>query len=87
MFLFVIFIGEIAKLLLIKKQKYFTPIRIIGMFLVFGALALRQFSSSDIQFTIIGGLLILGIAVYVGGWNRKKTLQSNNSTSPEINEK
>ena len=79
MFLLVIFIGEIAKLILLKKQKYFTPIRTTGMFLVFGGLVLRKVSSSDTQFAIVGGLLVLGILVYLAGWNRKKLIQSSNS--------
>ncbi len=79
MFLLVIFIGEIAKLILLKKQKYFTPIRITGMFLVFGGLVLRKVSSNDTQFAIVGGLLVLGILVYLAGWNRKKFIQSSNS--------
>ncbi len=49
------------------------------MFLVFGGLVLRKVSSSDTQFAIVGGLLVLGILVYLAGWNRKKLIQSSNS--------
>ena len=71
-----IIIGELAKIILLKKQKYFTPIRIIGMLVFFIGIALRKISNSDIQFTLIGGLLIFGFVIYVAGWNRKRVINA-----------
>ena len=68
----IILIGEFTKLCMLKKQKYFTPIRIIGMLSVFTGVLLRQISTGSTQFAIVGGLLMFGLIVYFIGWDRTK---------------
>jgi len=75
LFLSIILIGEVTKLFLLKKQKYFTPVRIIGMLCVFTGLALRKVSSNDNQFAIIGILLIVGLLIYIAGWSCKRVVK------------
>jgi hypothetical protein len=82
----ILLIGEIAKLFMIKKQKYFTPIRIIGMLLIFVGIALRKISTNDTQFAIIGGLFIAGLLVYIWGWDRKRITENVKSIESDATE-
>jgi len=86
MWILIILIGEVTKLFMLKKQKYFTPVRIIGMLSIFIGLALRQVSSSPTQFTIIGGMLIGGLLVYVIGWDRKRITKDSEEKEPDAPE-
>ena len=83
MWILIILIGEVTKLFMFKKQKYFTPIRIVGMLLIFVGLALRQVSSSPTQFSIIGGMLIVGLLIYFVGWDRKRTNKDDVAREPD----
>jgi len=86
MWILIILIGEVTKLFMLKKQKYFTPIRFIGMLLILVGIALRQISSSPTQFTIIGGMLIAGLLIYVIGWDRKRIAKGNDTNKPDAPE-
>ncbi|MFC3150753.1 hypothetical protein ACFOEK_06925 [Litoribrevibacter euphylliae] len=65
-------IGEITKIIKLKTQKYFTPVRILGMLSILIGLYFRQISTNSTQMTIVGGLLMGGLLMYTLGWDRKR---------------